>query len=132
LNSPSDLLKKSAVITLIAIVAISMLSSGAPFAAYSQEDFFGYTKEQIIESKYSGPVYLDSYWTTSDTSSADSENLTDKAEVEVGPGDGASTLAVVLINRGPSDIAGITGHLSLPQGFKATGKAAGAPAVATF
>jgi len=48
------------------------------------------------------------------------------------PGDGASTLAVVLINRGPSDISGITGRLTLPDGFKATGKAAGAPAIATY
>ena len=91
---------------------------------YAQER--GPTREEIIEANYSGPVYLDSFWT-----SGSGGNQT-TAEVDVGPGDGASTLAVVLINRGPSDIAGITGRLSLPADFKATGKAAGAPAVATF
>lgn len=95
-----------------------------PAVAYAQER--GPSREEIIEASFSGPVYLDSYWTT------DSSDNEVGAEVEVGPGDGASTLAVVLINRGPSDIAGITGRLSLPQDFKATGKAAGTPAVATF
>jgi uncharacterized repeat protein (TIGR01451 family) len=94
-----------------------------PAGVYAQER--GPTKEEIIATNYSGPIYLDSYW----TSGSSSQNGTEK---DVGPGDGASTLAVVLINRGPSDIAGITGRLTLPEGFKATGKAAGAPAVATF
>ncbi|TLY10150.1 MAG: hypothetical protein E6K85_04305 [Thaumarchaeota archaeon] len=92
-----------------------------PAGVYAQER--GPTKEELIEANYSGPVYLDSFWTSS------SNNRT---EVDVGPGDGASTLAVVLVNRGPSDIVGITGRLALPADFKATGKSAGAPAVATF
>src|SRR2546428_13862030 len=92
-----------------------------PAGVYAQER--GPTKEELIEANYSGPVYLDSFWTSS------SNNRT---EVDVGPGDGASTLAVVLVNRGPSDIVGITGRLTLPADFKATGKSAGAPAVATF
>jgi len=95
-----------------------------PVVAYAQER--GPSREEIIEANYSGPVYLDSYWTTDS-----SDNQTGR-EADVGPGDGASTLAVVLINRGPSDIAGITGRLSLPQDFKATGKATGTPAIATF
>lgn len=95
-----------------------------PASVYAQDR--GPTREEIIESKYSGPVYLDSYWTSGSVG-----NLTG-IEVDVGPGDGSSTLAVVLINRGPSDIAGITGRLLLTEDFQATGKAAGAPAVATF
>ena len=84
------------------------------------------TKEEIIQANYSGPVYLDSFWTSGSIGNQTGE------EIDVGPGDGTSTLAVVLINRGPSDIAGITGRLSLPDDFKATGKATGVPAVATF
>src|SRR5207249_8643679 len=80
-----------------------------PAGVYAQER--GPTKEELIEANYSGPVYLDSFWTSS------SNNRT---EVNVGPGDGASTLAVVLVNRGPSDIVGITGRLALPADFKAT------------
>ncbi|HEY3094677.1 MAG TPA: hypothetical protein VGJ42_02845 [Nitrososphaera sp.] len=94
-----------------------------PVGVYAQDR--GPTKEEIIATNYSGPIYLDSYWTSG------SSGL-NGSKVDIGPGDGASTLAVVLINRGPSDIAGITGHLSLPEGFKATGKATGAPAAATF
>jgi hypothetical protein len=94
-----------------------------PATAYAQER--GPTKDEIIATNYSGPVFLDSFW----TSGSSGQNGT---KVDVGPGDGASTLAVVLINRGPSDIAGITGRLSLPDDFQATGKAVGAPATATF
>jgi hypothetical protein len=95
-----------------------------PSVAYAQDR--DPTKEEIIQANYSGPVYLDSFWTSGSSGNETGE------EVDVGPGDGASTLAVVLINRGPSDIAGITGRLSLPDDFKATGKATGVPAVATF
>lgn len=109
-------------IIIFALLAAAMLL--IPAGVYAQER--GPTREEIIESKYSGPVYLDSFWTSGSVGNQSG------AEVDVGPGDGASTLAVVLINRGPSDIAGITGRLSLPENFQATGKAAGAPAVATF
>jgi hypothetical protein len=106
---------------LFALLASMIL---IPAGAFAQER--GPSRDEIIEANFSGPVYLDSFWT-----SGSSGNQT-AAEVDVGPGDGASTLAVVLINRGPSDIAGITSRLSLPNDFQATGKAAGAPAVATF
>jgi hypothetical protein len=91
-----------------------------PVLAYAQRIP---TRDEIIEGSFSGPVFLDAYWTSGE------QNGT---EVEVGPGDGASTLAVVLINRGPSDISGITGRLTLPDDFQATGKAAGAPAADSF
>ncbi|MGI0029063.1 MAG: COG1361 S-layer family protein [Nitrososphaera sp.] len=108
--------------TLIFVLLAGLLV--IPASAYAQER--GPTKDEIIEASQSGPAYLDSYWT-----SGFSFNQTG-AEEDVGPGNGASTLAVVLINRGPSDIAGITGFLSLPEDFEATGKASGSPAVATF
>jgi hypothetical protein len=108
--------------TTIVFVLLAMFL--VPVGVYGQDR--GPTKEELIESNYSGPVFLDAYW-TSGSSGNQSE-----AEVDVGPGDGASTLAVVLINRGPSDIAGITGRLSLQDAFRATGKPIGEPAVATF
>jgi hypothetical protein len=106
---------------IFALLAAALLM---PAVAYAQER--GPTREEIIEAEFSGPVFLDAYWTT-----GSSGNQTG-AEVDVGPGDGASTLAVVLINRGPSDIAGITGRLSLPGDFQATGRTEGSAAVATF
>jgi uncharacterized membrane protein len=107
--------------TVILVLLAGMIL--VPFSVYAQER--GPTKEEVIATNYSGPVFLDAYW----TSGSSGQNGT---EVDVGPGDGASTLAVVLINRGPSDIAGITGRLSLPGDFQATGKAAGVSAAATF
>ena len=106
---------------ILVLFATSMLLS--PIGTYAQER--GPTKDEIIESNFGGPSYLDSYW----TSGSSGQNGT---EVDVAPGDGASTLAVVLINRGPSDISGITGRLDLPDGYKPTGKAVGTSAVATF
>lgn len=108
--------------TIIGFVLLALLF--IPVGVYAQDR--GPTKEEIIESKYSGPVFLDAYWTSGSSSNQSG------AEVDVGPGDGASTLAVVLINRGPSDIAGITGRLLLQDEFQATGKPAREPAVATF
>jgi len=111
---------------MMRITIILLLFAGLmliPPGVYAQER--APTKEEIIAANYSGPVYLDSFWSSGSSSQSGTK-------VDVGPGDGASTLAVVLINRGPSDIAGITGRLSLPEAFKATGKSAGAPAVATF
>lgn len=129
LNLHLGRLENAIIMSLIASMGISLLSNGVPLAAHAQqqeEDITGLTREQIIESRYSGPVFLDSYWTSGSSSN---QNHT---EVQVSPGDGSSTLAVVLINRGPSDIAGITGRLTLPNGFTAIGESEGAPAVATY
>ncbi|MGN6709689.1 MAG: COG1361 S-layer family protein [Candidatus Nitrosocosmicus sp.] len=63
-----------------------------------------------------GPTFLDAYWTNYLSTSSTPNNNTVKKEV--GPGDGTSTLAVVLVNKGRSDITGITGYLSLlPENF---------------
>ena len=59
-----------------------------------------------------GPTFLDAYWTNYLSTSSTPNNNTVKKEV--GPGDGTSTLAVVLVNKGRSDITGITGYLNLP------------------
>jgi len=62
------------------------------------------------------PAFLDAYWT--DNLSANSSLPSNAVKKEVGPGDGISTLAVILVNRGRSDITGVTGYLDLPVGFK--------------
>src|SRR3954466_9827981 len=60
-----------------------------------------------------GPAFLDAYWTNYLSTSSTSNNNASKKEV--GPGDGTSTLAVVLVNKGRSDITGVTGYLNLPS-----------------
>jgi hypothetical protein len=77
--------------------------------------------------------FVDAYWVDSSslatTSSTGTGNLSSAAstttstlpsEREVGPGEGPSFLAVVLSNTAFSDITGIIGYLSLPEGFAAT------------
>jgi hypothetical protein len=69
------------------------------------------------------PSFLEAYWTdnsesTSSLSTSGSNNNSIKEEV--GPGEGASTLAVVLVNKGRSEITALTGYLTLPpSGFRA-------------
>src|SRR5919199_2023031 len=62
------------------------------------------------------PGFLDAYWTNN--LSANSTVPSSALKKEVGPGDGTSTLAIILVNRGRSDITGVTGYLDLPAGFK--------------
>jgi hypothetical protein len=63
------------------------------------------------------PSFLEAYWTEDTISSPTSP--TNNSKKEIGPGEGTSTLAVVLVNRGRTDIVGVIGHLTLPPGFRA-------------
>src|SRR5918992_2827716 len=69
------------------------------------------------------PSFLEAYWTEnsgSTSSSSTSSSNNNPIKKEVGPGEGASTLAVVLVNKGRSEITALTGYLSLPSlGFRA-------------
>jgi hypothetical protein len=70
------------------------------------------------------PSFLEAYWTdnsgSTSTSSASVSNNNNSIRKEVGPGEGASRLAVVLVNKGRSEITALTGYLTLPtSGFRA-------------
>jgi len=82
-------------------------------------------------SNIRGPVkvnFVNSYWTfntaqdqfVAGTTSARTpgESILPVIKQEVGPGEGPSILAVVLINEGFSSITGITSSLQLPPGFQ--------------
>lgn len=87
------------------------------------------SEQQIIDASVSGPAFLNAYWTDRSASASS----TTPVQKEVGPGDGASTLAVVMVNRGFSAITGVTASLALPQGFSANGRASSAStAIATI
>ena len=75
--------------------------------------------------------FIDAYWVDSSiaTSANSAGNFSSTAgaaastlpsEREVGPGEGPSFLAVVLSNTAFSDITGIIGYLTLPEGFVAS------------
>ena len=63
------------------------------------------------------PSFLEAYWT--EDSFSTSTSTANNSKKEIGPGEGTSTLAVVFVNRGRSDITGVTGYLTLPPGFRA-------------
>src|SRR5262245_7488629 len=61
------------------------------------------------------PAFQDSYWTDNLSSIPGAR----QTKVEVGPGEGSSTLAIVLVNKARQDITGVRGALTLPEGFEA-------------
>jgi hypothetical protein len=63
------------------------------------------------------PSFLEAYWTEDLFST--STSTANNSKKEIGPGEGTSTLAIVFVNRGRSDITGVTGYLTLPPGFRA-------------
>jgi hypothetical protein len=64
------------------------------------------------------PAFLDSYWTDNPSAHPSSSDLTNPVRMEVGPGDGPSKLAIILVNTGRSDITGLKGFLGLPPEFR--------------
>jgi hypothetical protein len=68
------------------------------------------------------PTFLDAYWTNNPSGNSSSLPIatpnTPPPKTEVSPGDNVATLAVVLVNRGRSDITGVTGYLDLPADFR--------------
>ena len=79
-----------------------------------------------INSNYNGPIVLDAFWvdqgSTSVVSSGNVTQNNNPTKKEVGPGEGASILAVVLNNKSPQILTSITGFLNLPGGFTPTGE----------
>ncbi|MER3407636.1 MAG: hypothetical protein C4292_02285, partial [Nitrososphaera sp.] len=97
--------------------------------AYAQQPGApGVSRRDIIDANYSGPVFLDAFWTNRTSPPPQGTSL---EKIEVGSGDGVSVLAVTLVNRGFSEITGITGTLRLPAGFTAAGGSSTA-ATATY
>jgi hypothetical protein len=105
-------------IIMLAVLAAALFSQ-AVVSAFAQER--GPTKEEILDANYSGPIVQDAFWTDRTTPPPANESLN---KVEVAPGDGASVLAVVFVNRGLSEITSVAGRLNMPSGFAAsTGEA---------
>lgn len=102
-------MKKSSVAFSLLVAALLIVSIPDTLQAYAQT--LPQPSEQQIIQSISGPVFQNAYWTDA------SATGTAAVRKEVGPGDGASTLAVVLVNRGFSDITSVKGTLSLPAGF---------------
>jgi hypothetical protein len=122
-NTGSRVLSLLIMGVLLSSLPITLLSADAEDQQLPQP-----SERQIIDASVSGPAFLNAYWVNRSTSTSTAD-----VKKEVGPGDGASTLAVVMVNRGFSAITGITGSLTLPQGFSANGRTSSDDtAIATF
>jgi hypothetical protein len=110
-----SLILKTTFLSLLLIMSLSLSNS---FDAYADTPSCSSSIVNLQDSSYRGPVYLDSYWTDQSASSTTTGNPLKK---EIGPGEGPSTLAVVMVNRSPISIIDVTGVLNLPPGFAPTG-----------
>jgi hypothetical protein len=78
----------------------------------------------ILDATYAGPVVVDSYWVDQGTSTS-TDVTSNPVKKEIGPGEGASVLAVVFSNRNSNfPITSVTAYLNLPSGFSPTGESA--------
>jgi hypothetical protein len=116
------------------MIAVLLMSLSSAAMASAQTNPNQASEKQIIDANASGPAFLNAYWINPSAATGTAgAGAVAAAKKEVAPGDGASTLAVVLVNRGFSDITGVRGTLVLPQGFSANGMSDGSSnAVATF
>lgn len=110
----SNIVLKLLSISLFLLLVISV----SPNFTHAQQSDCSSSTNTRVDSDYNGPVYLDAYWTDRSASSTDTLN---PSELEVGPGEGPSTLAVVFVNRSPLNLYAITGYLRLPAGFEPGG-----------
>src|SRR5919202_1661805 len=100
-------------LVILAILNIAIIISSSAAINANMNEIIAYAQ---LANTNRPPTFLDAYW--SENLSANSSVPTNVVKKEVGPGDGISTLAIVLVNRGRSDITGVTGYLDLPTGFK--------------
>src|ERR1700675_3260167 len=84
-----SLVLKTSIMSLLLIMSFSLPNS---FNAYASETCNS-SVHDMHDSSYRGPVFLDAYWTDASVSSTTTGNPVKK---EVGPGEGPSTLAVVI------------------------------------
>ena len=102
---------------LFGFIVILLLCAGQLFKGGNDTSYIINAYAQTDNS----PGFQDSYWTDNLSSIPGAR----QTKVEVGPGEGSSTLAIVLVNKARQDITGVKGVLTLPDGFEAAGTAAG-------
>ena len=126
--STTRTVSKNIVLRLLVIATFLIIISLPSFAQAQTRDCLSTTNTRV-DADYNGPVFLDAYWTDRSESSADTLN---PMELEVGPDEGPSTLAVVFVNRSPLELYAITGYLRLPAGFEPGGTSADPEAKSYF
>ena len=113
----ADRTNSHTIFLLFGFTVILLLSAGQLFKDGNDTSYIINAFAQTDNS----PGFQDSYWTDNLSSIPGAR----QTKVEVGPGEGSSTLAIVLVNKARQDITGVKGVLTLPDGFEAAGIAAG-------
>lgn len=108
-------------ILIVMLFVPNIVSTFDVFGQVDSRDCFA-PLTTILDSSYSGPVIVDSYWVDQGTSSTIDATSNNPIKKEIGPGEGPSVFAVVLNNRGNIPITSITAFLNLPSGFTPTGE----------
>jgi hypothetical protein len=99
----------------------SMMENSVVFAQSDSSTSNSSTNTTLTDRS---PSFLEAYWTdnsgSTSSSSTSASNNNNSIRKEVGPGEGTSRLAIVLVNKGRSEITALTGYLTLPtSGFRA-------------
>src|SRR5918996_2390039 len=102
-------------LSVVIYLVISLTVGGNVFAQSSNSSPPTITPISVRTDR--APSFLEAYWT--EDSFSTSTTTGNNSKKEIGPGEGTSTLAIVFVNRGRSDITGVTGYLTLPSGFRA-------------
>lgn len=110
---PNKLLHEEKAICAFALAILILFSSFSLY--YSNNSVHG---QFLSTGDTRNPLFLDSYWTDTPSTNSSPSDLTTPNRVEVGPGEGPSTLAVVIVNTGRTDITGLKGYLTLPNEFR--------------
>lgn len=121
-SNPCSINLRKILLAAFALSVVSLLLTTSIF------DIGGYFQDNYLEKAYgqvdNSPGFQDSYWSDNLSSIPGARQI----KQEVGPGEGSSTLAIVLVNKARQDITSVKGVLSLPDGFEAAaGTTAGTP-----
>lgn len=111
--NPTKLMHEKKAICAFSLIMLILVSSfPLYYSNYSVQGQFLSTNDTR------NPLFLDSYWTDTPSTNSSPSDLTTPSRIEVGPGEGPSTLAVVIVNTGRTDITGLKGYLTLPNEFR--------------
>ena len=108
---PAILRKNLSPVFVLCLTTLLLTTSVFAIGGYLHYNYVLEAYGQVDNS----PGFQDSYWTDNLSSIPGARQI----KQEVGPGEGASTLAIVLVNKARQDITSVRGVLSLPDGFEA-------------
>jgi len=126
---------------LLAIILFASVITPVAFAHYPHVSDECATTEQlgtrekcILEQRESGKEvkFVDIFFSEGAKNAGGNTIDAIPTKIEAAPGDGTTILVAVMANSGSFELTGLKGWLSLPVGFQAVGRSAGAPAFDSY